>query len=140
MVTNKHTFKGIKAEFVPQIMRFFGSAQVCSTIFKSCTTTVNGKVVRSQDDVLKSHREMEMMVVFAGITALHLNTEHQTFTLEITVIQEMEITDWKATDYGKKMGYADADGSHTYTIGCPKELIDQIHKLLEIYGNEEVIR
>ena len=133
-------FQGIHPDMIPSIIAFFESARACSTIFKSCATQKDGKVMRSQDEARSCHREMEMTVVFAGIAKCELNTQFMTFTLEIRIIQEMEIIDWQMTECGKRAGYADSDGSRTMKIGCPKDIIDQIHRLLGIYGESEVMR
>ena len=136
MRINTLEFQGIHPGMASSIVAFFESAQVCSTLFKSCTTTRNGKVTRSQDEARKCHKDMGMTVVFAGISKCDLNTQFMTFTIEIRVIQEMEIIDWELTEFGRGKGCPESDGSRTLTIGCPTEIIEQIHRMFEVYGEE----
>ncbi len=145
MVLNTLKFQGIPPQMVPEIVRFFHSAQVCSTIFKSYATLVrvkDGLVKKSSRDIaLDSHKEMDMTVAFAGITSLELNTQFWTFTLEVNVVQSLEIVEWELSEYGKSQGHEEwKSGVPPLKIGCTAEIIRQIHSLLEMYQKDEILR
>ncbi len=142
MVIDKRTFKGISPSLVPAIIEFFQSAHVCSTIFKSYTTLVKGKdgvlvKKKSWDMALENHRKLGLTAAFAGIASLTLNTEFWTFTLEVDVLQGMEIVEWELTEYAQEQAYRKPEeGKPGFRIGCPKSVLAAIDDLLGLYDEE----
>lgn len=130
--TTKMVFQGIDVSRVSEIGLFFRGPMVRSKVFRTCAvetgkTDKDGKMIKKSSESWGGSEG----VAFAKISGNTLNTEHDTHTITVEIVERMEICDWELTQLG-----AEEDGirlgkstSKKITIGCPKEIRSAIFEL-----------